>query len=240
MKNTRTKGYARVSAGRTVRLEALTPEEVSEHVLFKYTATFLLRGKMTKERISKLVEFMKERDQKAEEVISTVRSFTSMLYDELESVIQAAIAEGAAHLGNIKRKALSKGLQSFSFELEEMRVVISPVPTAALPNPDFVVAARRLEQIPHGRVVIFQQYADEKFEALTIGEIYIAPDGEWCTTGIVGPGIESSFDKTNLEPFAISLVEALVHRVKVTHMSIDDTHLDAANQSFKNPVKVGF
>lgn len=195
---------------------------------------------MTKLRISKLVGFMKERDQKAEEVISTVQSFTSMLYDELENVIQAAIAEGAAHLGNIKRKGLSKGLQSFSFELEEMRVIISPVPTAALPNPNFVVASRRLEQIPHGRVVIFHQYADEEFEGLAVGEIYIAPDGGWCTTGIVGPDIQSSFDKTNLEPFALSLIESLVHRVEVSHKSMDDTHFDVANQSFKNPVQIGF
>jgi hypothetical protein len=188
------------------------------------------------ERITKLVDFVREQEQKAEETLDCLREFTTLLYTELEKVILAAVEKGIGHSGNINRRDLPDGLKSFSFEWNGARIIISPVTIAAFPEPDLKTGGVKLAEELAGRIVIFHQPINDRAVGSPIGELYVLPNSEWRAFGVLGPVLGDSFDEHELGNFSLSLLENLIHNFKLYHRTRQDTKFDPNSQGVKDPL----
>src|SRR5437868_4916135 len=143
----------------------------------------------TDNRIDAIVAHLREREQQNQQVFDKLREFTDLLYISLEKVLDNIKQKSISQTGNIKKTPLLEGFKSFSFELNNFKLLINPHLVIAYPDPNTEFPFQ-LPQKPVGRVVYFHQSKIDDIDNAPIGETYVYPDGLWYSFGIAGPILE--------------------------------------------------
>jgi hypothetical protein len=182
------------------------------------------------DRIDGIVAHLRQREQQNQQVFDKLREFTDLLYTLLEKVLDNITQKSISQTGNIKKIPLLEGFRSFSFELNNFKVLINPHLVVAYPDPNTEFSFP-LPQTPVGRVVYFHQSKIDDMDNAPLGETYVYPDGLWYSFGIAGPILEREISEERILPFALSFLEALTYHITSYHFNLKETKYEPTGQS---------
>lgn len=178
-------------------------------------------------------------------VIKQLESFTELFYQALRKTVGIIMIE-MRNRGLIQepqeQPSWPGGLHPFRLQWGINWLIVVPISTPALAHPDFLIAEtfalpEHLKQTLVGRLVLLYQVADNGTEPVPIGEVYVFPDGRWCTSGNIPPVRQDMCEKTLLEDFALVLFEGLTYSIQsCQHHSLQQTSYDSETQKIRYPV----
>lgn len=183
---------------------------------------------------SKIVQFaadIKTRDQHNEAIVARLIEFTTLLYGEIDAVLDILKAQGIA-CGSLGIHEPSKGQKVFEFDWNTYRVSLWPSPKPALPDPESDIP---FVTTPTGRLIVYLRHVNQPEPARAIGDYYVTESGNLYVGGALGLLHYQSFDQNDLRDLAFGLFTAL-GRIVVTHMPLKQITFDPVSQTTKNPL----
>jgi len=161
----------------------------------------------------------------------------------LEAGLREALAVVAPRapglVSEVAAAPLSQELRRLTFQWEDNRVIMAPVPLIAPPDPESPALPSQDIKNVAGRVVIFLQPLDVRDFAAPVAEIYVFGQGRWGSAGL-GPSIGvQALEEPFVSAFALTFLEQLTHYLTRQHRPLGDMAFDFAAQVVSEPIGFG-
>jgi hypothetical protein len=167
------------------------------------------------ERISRLAATVEQHRQRSHVLLTRVKEFSSVLYTQLDTILQQVEQESGELNTERRRKALEAGFESFSFLWEGAYIEFLPTPNTALTSDEPIDP--RIPQAASGRIMVYRGKEDNLYEAYPTAEIFVFEDGGWAATGFAGIRAEAAYNPENLREFALTFLEHLTYNLITYH-----------------------